>query len=304
MIVVLGSINVDIVLDVERLPVRGETVLCSGYTLLPGGKGANQAAAASRAGSGPVFMVGCVGEDTYADPALAALADNGVDVSGVTVVDRPTGLAVVMVEASSENQIVAASGANTAVSAEQVPADRLGPQSILVLQMEIPVPEVERAIARARQAESRVILNLAPAQAIGDAALSDCDILVLNQGEARSLANGGTPQDLACQLARRFSLDCIVTLGAAGAVLATSGPCYRVAALDIEPVDSVGAGDAFVGALAAALDSGAAITEAVRRASVAGGLACLRSGARSALPRAADIDAALPGLAPSVIVTA
>ncbi len=300
MIVVFGSINVDILLPVKRLPVRGETVLCQSCEMQPGGKGANQAAAAARCG-GEVRMIGCVGKDLHAVPALETLRAFGVDLDLVAEADAVTGTAAVMIEESGENQIVAASGANLSVRADQIPAGILDQKTTLVLQMEVPVPEIETAIACARQAGSRVLLNLAPALPIAEAALQQCDVLVLNESEARSLADAGRdPEVQAPELASRFTLDCIITLGGDGAVVATSEGVFRIDALQIDPIDSVGAGDAFVGTLAAALDRGTMLIESAGMASVAGGLTCLRNGAQTGLPDLAEIEASLSRLAPPI----
>ena len=248
-------------------------------------------------------MIGRVGRDPYARPVLDALRGGGVDIAHVDAMEGMTGTAAVMVEESGENQIVVASGANMSASADQIPDSLLGPGTTLVLQMEIPVPEIEVAIHRARRAGCRIILNLAPALPIGEAALEACDVLVLNEGEANTLA--GTqdePEAHAQALAKKFALDCIVTLGGSGAVLATDDMMFRIGALEIEPVDTVGAGDAFVGVLAASLDGGAAITYALRQASVAGGLACLQVGAQSGLPTLAEIESVTPRLASATLL--
>lgn len=305
MILVLGSVNADLFLNVARLPARGETVLCPTYVFRPGGKGANQAAAAARASrpGGKTRMIGRVGRDPYARPVLDALRSGGVEIALIEAIDGITGTAVVMVEGSGENQIVVASGANLAVTADQIPDSLLGPETTLVLQMEIPVPEIETAIHRARRAGCRIILNLAPALPIDEAALEACDVLVLNEGEANTLAGTqGEPENHAQAFATKFTLDCIITLGGAGAVLATNEMMFRIGALKIEPVDTVGAGDAFVGALAASLDGGAAMTYALRQASVAGGLACLQEGAQAGLPTLAEIESVTPRLASATLL--
>jgi ribokinase len=298
MIVVFGSVNADLFLNVARLPARGETVLCPTYIFRPGGKGANQAVAAAAAG-GAVKMIGLVGRDSYAQPVLNALRAAGVDASLVEQSDGVTGTAAVMVEAGGENQIVVASGANMQVTADQIPDALLTKGTTLLLQMELPVEEIEAAIWRARQSGCRIILNLAPALPIAEAAIRYCDVLVLNQSEANSLAGvERDPGEQAAAFAQRYALDCIITLGGRGAVLATSDTLLRIGALDIEPVDTVGAGDAFVGVLATCLDSGAAISYALRQASVAAGLACLQEGAQSGLPTRAEIESVSPRLAP------
>jgi len=293
MIVVLGSINLDLGFAVPHLPGPGETVLGSGSTATPGGKGANQALAAARDGARVAF-IGAVGRDAFAGPALALMAEAGVDLAGIVESDLPTGLAAIAVDPRGRNQILVASGANAAVEATQLEDDLDG--QTLLLQMEIPALEVARAIERGRAARARVILNLAPALPMPEALLRRLDLLVANEVEIATLAPG-TPVDAARAVRDRFGIDVVVTLGGDGAAaFLRDGRGWRGAALPIAPVDTTAAGDTFVGVLAAALDRGAAMREALRRASVAAGITCLRRGAQAAMPAAAEIDAALPGL--------
>ena len=180
MILVLGSINMDLFFNPASLLKAGETVLCDRADMRPGGKGANQAYAAARAGARTVF-VGCTGDDPFGSVVRAALEHAGCDTSYMSVVDAPTGTAAVMVDASGENQIVVASGANLAVRADSLPTEMLGPGTTLLCQMEIPVTETEIALISAKAAGARTILNLAPAAPISDAALTAVDVLVLNE---------------------------------------------------------------------------------------------------------------------------
>ncbi len=299
MITVLGSINADLFFNVERLPARGETVLTPAATLLAGGKGANQAAAAARAGAATRFL-GCVGDDAFAEPMVAALAEFGCDTTGIRRVDGSTGTAAVMVEQGGENQIVAASGANGAVSADLLDAVDLSPTDTLVCQMEIPVAATIEALARMRAAGGRTVLNLAPACAVDDAALRTVDALVANAGEAAVLTGRqDDPVHAAASLASAHGLTCIVTLGSDGAVAVDpEGTAWKVPALPVEAVDTVGAGDAFVRVLVAALDAGEGLPAALQRATVAAGLACTRPGAMTALPPRGEIEARLADLAP------
>ncbi|MDF1794141.1 MAG: ribokinase [Thalassobaculaceae bacterium] len=294
MITVFGSLNLDLLFNLDRLPAPGETVLTWEIVQLPGGKGANQATAAARSGAATRF-VGCVGADGMGEPVLESLRAAGCDVSGVHTVPGATGTAVVMVERSGENQIVVGSGANMEVSAELLDPAWLGPGNTLVCQMEIPPEATAAGLAAARRGGARTILNLAPARAIARDVLADIDVLIVNEGEAATLAAEATsPAEAARKLAADHHLICVITLGGDGVVAAApDGSGYRLGALDIEAVDTVGAGDAFVGVLAAALDAGHALPEALHRASVAAGLTCTRSGAAAALPNAAEIDAQL-----------
>ena len=299
MILVLGSINADLFFTVDHLPTPGETVLTPSVTLRPGGKGANQAAAAARAGAETRFL-GCVGDDAVADTVLGALVESGCDVAGVTRRHGATGTAVVMVEASGENQIVVARGANGFVTADLLPAG-MGAGTTLICQMELPPVETERALVAAKGSGVRTVLNLAPAKPIADRALAVVDVLVVNEIEAVALASGaGTPLSLARMLANRHNLTCVVTIGAQGAVaVEPNSTAWRVGALAVEVVDTVGAGDAFVGVLAAALDSGADLPAALHRASVAASLACMAEGAMTGLPNADAIKSRQPDLAPA-----
>lgn len=292
MILVFGSINVDLLVPVPLLPRPGETVLGGDYALLPGGKGANQAVAARRAGAA-VAMAGAVGTDSFAGLALQSLRRDGVDLALVRRVDRPTGCAAIMVGAEGENLIAVASGANRIVAAASVPDSMLGRETILVCQMEVPVAETAMLIRRACAAGARAVLNLAPAAPIDPELFADIDILVANQGEAAAL--GGDPAVLARRLRQAF----VVNRGGAGSTaFIADGGQIDTPALAIEPIDTTGAGDTFVGVLAAGLDRRLTLTEALRQASAAAGLACLAHGAQAAMPERAQIETAvqrLPG---------
>jgi len=285
-ILVFGSINIDVLVPVPRLPLPGETVLGGDYALLPGGKGANQAVAARRAGAA-VTMAGAVGNDVFAGPALENLRRDGVDLDLVRRVERPTGCALIMVGTSGENLIAVAPGANEEAAAASVPGGLLGPDTILVCQMEVPAAETLALIRRARAAGARTLLNLAPATPLDPARFADIDILVANAGEAASL--GADPAALGRQLRQAI----VVTRGGAGstAFLADGGR-LDIPALAIEPIDTTGAGDTFVGVLAAGLDRRLPLPAALRQASAAAALACLARGAQSAMPDRTAIDAA------------
>ncbi len=292
MILVFGSINVDLVVPVGRLPRPGETVLGGDYAVLPGGKGANQALAARRAGAA-VALAGAVGADRFAAIALDPLRAAGIDTSLVRVAERPTGLAAIMVGESGENLIAVASGANSRAAAAAVPAEHLRPATLLVAQLEVPPAETAAMIRRTRAAGGRVLLNLAPALPLDPALLPEIDLLVANAGEAAAQA----PEPAA--LARRLRQGLVVTQGAAGATAyLADGSRLAVPALPVAAVDTTGAGDAFVGVLAAALDQGVRLETALRRAAAAAGLACLARGAQAALPDRAAIDRAVARLPP------
>jgi ribokinase len=300
MILVFGSLNADLVFEVRALPRRGETVLCPGYALVPGGKGANQAAAAAKAGAS-VRMVGHVGEDSFGDFLREGLMQAGVDCAGVAIADAATGVAVIGVEPGGENQIIVGSGANLATRANQVDDAELGPGVTVLCQNEVDPEATFVLLERAARRGARTILNLAPAASVPARVLDAIDILVVNEIEAAMAASdqAGNPRALARGLASRHDLTCVVTLGAEGAIAHGPTGGWRIGSLAVEPVDTTGAGDAFVGVLAAALDGGRALPEALRHASVAAGLACTRLGAQTSQPTAAEITARLADLAPA-----
>jgi ribokinase len=287
MIVVFGSINVDLIVPVPRLPRAGETVLGGDYALLPGGKGANQALAARRAGA-EVVLAGAVGADAFAGIALHLLRGAGVDTRWVRVVEEPTGCAAIMVSSDGENTIAVAPGANASARSDQVPDELLNAGTTLIAQMEVPPGETAMLIRRLRMRGGWSLLNLAPALPIDVALLREIDIVVANQGEAATI--GSDPESLA----RRLRQGLVVTRGAAGALaILRDGIRIEVPALAIEPIDTTGAGDTFVGVLAATLDLGWPMEAAMHRASTAAGLACLARGAQTAMPDAAAIAAAV-----------
>ena len=293
MIVVFGSINVDLVFRLPSLPSAGETVLGEEYFTAAGGKGANQAVAAARDGA-TVRMVGAVGDDGFAAIGLAELARAGVELSRVARLAAPTGCAGIFVDAEGDNQIAVASGANGQVRAASLPDDWLDRNTTLICQMELRAAETEAVIRRAKARGARVILNLAPAAALGIETLECVDILVVNESEAALLGKHLGVAGNAAALAEELpGVTVIETLGEAGAVAVKDGRHSTAKALPVKAVDTVGAGDTFVGVLAAALDRGVALEAALRRACVAGSLACTRPGAQPSLPSAAEIDAAL-----------
>ena len=291
MLLTFGSINVDLIVPVQNLPQPGETVLGTDYSLLPGGKGANQALAARRAGS-EVLLAGAVGSDQFAGVALNLLRRAGVDVHLVRVVELPTGCAAIMVSDTGENAIAVAPGANASVHANQIPDELLDAKTVLIAQMEVPPAESEMLIRRVRKRGGRCLLNLAPALQFDLGLLPEIDLLVANEHEAANLG-----PDLA-RVGRALRQALIVTRGARGAAaFLADGSSLDVPALAVAPVDTTGAGDAFTGVLGASIDQGFSLAEALSRASVAGALTCLAYGAQSALPDKAAIDRALSSLA-------
>lgn len=297
MLTVFGSIIVDSIFSVPSLPREGETVLADDLFIGPGGKGANQAVAAAKAG-GKVAMVGSVGSDATARICLDAFEAAGVDTSGIAVREGPTGSAAVQVAANGANQISVAPAANRMTQAAQITEARWQETSTLVMQMEIPFGEIEAAIFEASRRGVRSILNLAPAAPLGLEALKALDILIANEVELEMLAGilgtrGDSHVAMAQEAAAALGHAVVVTLGGDGAALARGhdgdDKTFIAPALDITPVDTTGAGDAFCGVFAASLDAGDTLEDALRRGCIGGSLACLKTGAQESQPRAEEI---------------
>lgn len=289
MITVFGSINLDLIFALPRIPAPGETVLGPGTRIEPGGKGANQAVAAACDGA-RVTMVGAVGEDALADDALSLLRAAGVDLSHVARVDASTGCAAIAVDPSGANAISVGSGANLLARAAQVPDSLLRPDTTLVLQMELPAAETEALIARAHGRVGRIILNLAPSLPLSGAALRAVDVLVVNETEAEELAARlGFPAS-AVGLREALGVTVVRTLGGDGLEAATPSGAIVMPARAVTAVDTTGAGDCFVGVLAAALDRGMGLAPALARATAAAALSCTRRGSQGSLPNAAETE--------------
>jgi ribokinase len=305
MIFVFGSINIDLVQPTPHLPAPGETVLCDDYYLVAGGKGANQALAAARAGA-KVAMIGNVGVDAFAELALQDMKSAGIDLTNVGQSDRPTACATVHVADDGENAIVVSSGANQTLTAKQADHLEFSTDDTLILQMEIPLAENWTILRHAHGRIGRTILNAAPAAPIPETALRCVDILVVNEGEGAAIAaqsgiTTGNPEEIPLReipalLASRYGLTCILTLGPEGAVVASKDVHFTSSAPTITPVDTTGAGDTFVGVLACALDGGMTLPDSVARASLAASLTCLTMGAQPAIPTKEMIDANLDRL--------
>ena len=289
MIVVFGSINLDLIFAVPRLPGPGETVLGPTLRLEPGGKGANQAVAAARDGA-QVAMAGAVGKDALADQALAGLRAAGVDLSRLAQAGTATGCASICTDPAGANQIAVASGANAFARADQVEDALLGPATTVIMQMECGRAETEALIRRARAAGARLVLNLAPAAPLARDVLRALDVLVVNEHEAGWLAAEQDVEGTAAGLHGVFGCTVVQTLGELGAEYAGREGQGRVPAFPVAAVDTTAAGDCFTGVLAAALDRGAALPAALRRASAAAALCCTRSGSQGSLPLAADTE--------------
>lgn len=294
-VAVLGSLNVDMVVRVPALPRPGGTVLGDRLLTVPGGKGANQAAAAARLGA-RVRLIGRVGADVFGEELAGGLEADGVDVSGVARDDvEPTGAALIIVESGGQNLIAVAPGANGRVGDAEVARllDGLTAGDVVVLQLEVPLRTVLAAAAGARRADAVVVLNAAPSGHLATHSLPDVDVLVVNESEAADLtgvrmAGVEAAVGAAEQLGRRARA-VAVTLGAAGAILWEKGRATQIDPLPAEAVDVTAAGDAFIGAAALGISEGWNILEAARLGAAAGAATVTRVGARSSLPRPDDL---------------
>ena len=292
MIIVFGSANVDLVMTLPSLPAPGETVLTESYRTVPGGKGANQALAARRAGAKTIFA-GAVGDDSYAQLALSFLRSEGVDLSIMKTSDRPTGCAVVLVDDKGENAIGVASGANLDARADQISDELLRKAQLVVLQREVPIEQSAELATRARAHGIEVIFSLAPAARVPDGFLADVDYLIVNQVEAAFLAGSVDPEDvgtLAHTLARDHDLTAVITLGANGVHAVSPAGVHTVPAPRVDVVDTTGAGDTFTGYLATELATGAPLNQCLTQAVAAASLACTRPGAQPAIPTATQVN--------------
>ena len=284
MIVVAGSINADLTVNVARHPNPGETLLGTGGGITPGGKGANQAVAAARLGS-PVALIGAVGKDANAAPATQLLADAGVDLRAVETLDDVTGLAVITVAEDGENTVMVIPGANAGVTVDKH-AELIERAEILLLQGEIPAESCERAVAIAQAAGVRVVVNLAPVIPVDPAVLFAANPLVLNEHEATLVAGqlGLEAPVTASDLVRAGVPSVVITYGADGATIADAQGSTHIPAASVKPVDTVGAGDAFTGALCYKLHERALLIDAARYASRVGAFAVTRPGAQPSYP--------------------
>lgn len=286
-VLVVGSANADLVVPVDRRPGGGETVLGGDTALSPGGKGANTAVAAGKLGA-DVALLGAVGDDPYGRLLRDSLANAGVDTQFVRTVDRPTGIAYITVTPDGENSILVSPGANSALEPEDITDEALDGVRVLVASLEVPLPTIERAVGRAREKGVRVLLNLSPAAEVSPETLAALDVLLVNEHEAAYLlgSEDADPRKL-LDLGPRTA---VVTLGAKGAAVLEGDKSTTVESPKVEAVDTTGAGDAFAGALAAALADGADLVEAAERAVKVAAVTVTRRGAQPSYPTAAELE--------------
>jgi len=299
-IVVVGSSNTDMIVKLPHLPKPGETVSGGAFSTAAGGKGANQAVAAARAGA-EVGLVAHVGEDSFGEQAIAGFVGDGIDVGHVTRDSAaPSGVALIFVDDKGENCIAVAPGANATLTPEDVEATQelITGADVMVMQLETPVETVERAAAIAREHGVRVILNPAPARPLSDEILSKVSILTPNESEAELLTGIQVSDDQGAEeaakaLVARGVETVILTLGSRGAFVFESGSGEMVPGFVVKAVDTTAAGDVFNGSLAVGLAEGKPLTQAVRFANAAAALSVTKLGAQPSAPSRSEIEAFL-----------
>lgn len=309
-VTIVGSLNMDLVIRSPHIPQPGETIIGREFQTIPGGKGANQAVAASRLG-GQVSMVGRVGNDAFADVLLENLKSSGVNTDFVKKDDSSaTGVALIVVDGAGENIIVVASGANMELTESDVEAagQLISSSDVLLLQLEVPLSVVTRAAQIAKANDVKVILNPAPARQLPPELLGLVDILVPNESEAELLTGVKVSNQVELEIAARKILDLgvnsvVITLGGRGAFFtrSTEEP-ERIDAFQIQPVDTTAAGDAFLGGLSVTIGEGGSLPEAVRWGNAAGALAATRFGAQTSLPTRSEVLQLIGGEKPEVIM--
>ncbi|MGO3845906.1 ribokinase [Agrococcus casei] len=297
-VLVVGSVTADVTTFSSRLPEPGETFLGDAFTLVLGGKGANQAVAAGRAGADARF-VGCVGTDLFQDLVTSGLRDAGVDITHLRAVDDQTGIAHIRVDAAGENDIVMVPLANAHLSKEQIDTafdDFAATSAVMLTQLEIPFTLTMHAIRRANERGLTVILDPAPAHELDDSIWPLIDLVVPNETEATLLTGIKVTDAASAETAGRWFLDrgvkrALITLASAGSLLVEPDSTEFFEPHKVDVVDTTAAGDAFAGYLAAGLAEGADLRSAIERAGAAGALAVTKRGASPSLPEAAEVDA-------------
>ncbi|PDW01284.1 ribokinase [Candidatus Chloroploca asiatica] len=293
-ILVVGSLNMDLVVQTPRHPQPGETLLGGPFATVPGGKGANQAVAAARLGA-PIVMIGCTGDDRFGEELRQGLAADQIGINHIAVTsEAATGIALIAVDATGQNSIIVAPGANALLQPEDLQATEalFRTAAVLLVQLETPVATVTEALSLARRYRVPTLLNPAPAQPLGREILGMVDYLIPNEHEVGLLSGGeDRPAEAARQLRAQGVGSVIVTLGSAGALVVDQAGATAIAPFRVEAVDTTAAGDAFAGAFAVALYEGLSPREAAIWGAAAGAITVTRAGAQPALPRRAEVEA-------------
>ena len=296
-VVVVGSVNMDLVARAPRLPAPGETISGGEFATIPGGKGANQAVASVRLGTRTAFL-GCLGQDVFGEQLAEGLRRNGVDCQGLRIRPGPTGVALIIVDGAGRNGIVLAPGANALLRPDDVDGSEalLAGARVLVAQLEVPLATVAHAVRRAREMGKVVVLNPAPAQPLPQEMLKAVDYLVPNEIEAEMLSgvNVGSVED-AIAAGRRLrelgARNVIITMGARGAVAVTAQGADHHPAPTVTPVDTTAAGDTFIGGMCVGLVEGRPLDQAIQFAQAAAAISVTRFGAQPSIPHRSDMPA-------------
>lgn len=293
-VLVVGSINMDLVSYSDRIPNVGETVLGQRFLTVPGGKGANQAMAAARLGA-QVVLLGAAGLDHYGDQLLEHLSKNNINISQIKRVASPTGVALINVDSAGNNQIVVVPGANFQLSAQDLEERQqvFANCDVVVLQLEIPLDTIGKAIDLASQYNKPVILNPAPAQPLPEAWLSKVDYLIPNEHEAVLL--GGDQADNYLALCKKLKRNLLVTRGERGVTYANKDSIENIPAFQVEVVDTTAAGDAFIGGFSVGLAEGLAVEAAIKFASAVAALSVGKAGAQTSLPYRQEVERFMGG---------
>ena len=295
-VVVVGGLNVDLIVQVPRLPQPGETIAGGDLLRAAGGKGANQAVAAARLGA-EVSMIGRVGRDAFGRELSRGLRDQGISTRWLLASERPTGAALILVDERGENVIAVAPGANFELSPEDVPQRAIAAADVVIAGMEVPMPSVEQAFRWARAAGGRTVLNAAPARTVGRTLLELCDVVICNAVELAALL--GQPELEASEASSAHALAAfpqqvvVVTLGGRGAVATCGGQSFQQPAYSVRVVDTVGAGDAFVAGFVLGRWWSDGVSAGLRWGCAAGALATTIRGAQPAMPALRDVVALL-----------
>lgn len=299
-ILVVGSLNADLVVRAPRFPQPGETISGDDLNIFPGGKGANQAVAAARLGAN-VSLLGRVGKDNFGDFLLENLKQNKVDSTLIQRDDSSTGTAIIIVDSSGQNSIVLSSGANGNVSIADVDNIPFANYQLLLLQLEIPLPTVLRAAQRAKESNTRVVLNPAPAKELPDELIALADFIIPNETELslltkQKVSDIASAESAARNLLGRGAKHVIVTLGGKGALIVNTETCKQVDTYLVNVVDTTAAGDAFIGGFATSLLENKSLEEAVRFGCACGALAVTKFGAQPSLPTKEEVEKLISSL--------
>lgn len=291
MLTALGSLHIDLITRTDRIPRLGETVWGGKFTMSPGGKGMNQAVAASRLGS-EVGFVGSIGDDYFGSILKDRLRKEGIVTTHLKISSSPTGTANIMVDSDGNNIIAVAPGADKSLTLDDLEEidELLERSTVFLAQLEMPDEIVVKGLEKASEAGVKTVLNLAPARKLPQGALRMVDILILNELEVKDLAGSDSVEEAAGKVVGLGPRAVVVTLGKEGSMLVSKDEVKKVPGIEVEVVDTTGAGDAFCGGLAAALDRGESLERAIETGNMAGAISTTKLGAQEALPTRAEIE--------------